>query len=251
MKIKRFDDSWLYNTPVAHRGLYDENFPENTAPAFEEAIRLGYGIEMDVQMTTDNVLVVYHDNNLKRVCGIDKDIRDLSYEEVKTLRPCGKEYPILTFREFLDLVDGKVPLIIEVKHQKRKGIIEKLVVDELKNYKGNFSVQSFNPQIVYRVSKLAPEFVIGVLVTREPSPLAPWIINKLIHRFAFRFYIKFNYLGLRVQDLPVCHKRSKKFKVVAWTIKTEEEIKIAEKYAQNIIFEKDVPTLSKFGEKKW
>ena len=250
MKVKRFDDSWLYKTPIAHRGLFDEEFPENTKPAFERAIELGYGIEMDVQMTLDNVLVVYHDNNLKRVCGVDKDIRELTYEEVKQLRPMNKQYPIMTFREFLDFVDGRVPLIVEVKHQKREGI-EQLVVDELRKYKGNFSVQSFNPNIVYRVSKIAPEFVIGVLVTRERSNLAPWIINKLIHRFAFRIYIKFNYLGLRVQDLPVCHKRSKKYKVVAWTIKTEEDIKIAEKYANNIIFEKSVPTLSRFGEKKF
>ncbi|MBQ3235730.1 MAG: hypothetical protein IJA97_06195 [Clostridia bacterium] len=250
MRSKNFDDAWLYSTPITHRGLYDENYPENTKPAFEQAISLGYGIEMDVQMTLDNVLVVYHDNNLKRVCGVDKDIRDITYEEVKTLRPGGKDYPIMTFREFLDFVDGRVPVLVEVKHQKRKGI-EKLVVDELKNYNGKFAVQSFNPQIVYRMTKLAPKFIAGVLVTREKSSLAPWIINKLIHAFAFKLYIKFNFLSLRAQDLPVSYKRTGKYKVIAWTVKTEEDLKNAEKYADNIIFEKDVPSLSKFGEKKF
>ena len=130
MKSKNYDDKWLYQTPITHRGLFDENFPENTAPAFEKAIELGYGIEMDVQMTADNVLVVYHDNNLKRVCGVDKDIRELTYEEVKELRPMAKEYPILTFKEFLDLVGGSVPVLVEVKHQKRPGI-EKLLVEPI------------------------------------------------------------------------------------------------------------------------
>lgn len=250
MKSKNYDDKWLYQTPITHRGLFDENFPENTAPAFEKAIELGYGIEMDVQMTADNVLVVYHDNNLKRVCGVDKDIRELTYEEVKELRPMAKEYPILTFKEFLDLVGGRVPVLVEVKHQKRPGI-EKLLVEELKQYNGKFAVQSFNPQIVYRITKLAPNFIAGVLVTRERSKLAPWIINALIHRFAFKFYIKFNFLSLRVEDIPVSYKRTGRYKVIAWTVKTEEDIKIADKYADNIIFEKGVPTLSKFGEKNF
>lgn len=248
--MKKINDAFLYKTPITHRGLFDENYPENTQPAFERAIELGYGIEMDVQMTIDNVLVVYHDDNLKRVCGLDKDIRETTYEELKTLRPMGKEYPIMTFREFLNLVDGRTPILVEVKNQKRKGI-EKLVIDELRNYKGQFAVQSFNPQIVYRMTKLAPGFVAGVLVTREPSKLAPWIINKLIHMFAFRFYIKFNFLSLRAKDLPISYKRTGKYKVIAWTVKTEEDIKNAEKYADNIIFEKCVPTLSKFGEKKF
>ena len=120
--MKKIDDAFLYKTPITHRGLFDENYPENTQPAFERAIELGYGIEMDVQMTIDNVLVVYHDDNLKRVCGVDRDIRELTYEEVKALRPMGKDYPIMPFREFLDFVDGRTPILVEVKHQKRKGI---------------------------------------------------------------------------------------------------------------------------------
>lgn len=248
--MRKKNDLWLYKTPITHRGLFDENYPENTQPAFQRAIDLGYGIEMDVQMTLDNVLVVYHDDNLKRVCGVDKDIRDVTYEELKTLRPNGKNYPIMTFKEFLDFVDGKVPLLVEVKHQKRKGI-EQLIVKELRNYKGNFAVQSFNPNIVYRLTKLAPEFVAGVLVTREPSKLAPKLINKLIHAFAFKLYIKFEFLSLRAVDLPVSYKKVGKYKVITWTVKTQEDLENAEKYADNIIFEKCVPSLGSFGKKKF
>ena len=243
------DISWLLSTPIAHRGLFDENYPENTQPAFEEAIKLGYGIELDVQMTIDNVLVVYHDDNLKRACDVDKDIREITYEELKTLRPNGKEYPIMTFKEFLSYVNGRTPLLIEVKHQKRKGI-EELLVKELDGYKGLFAVQSFNPNIVKRVSVLRPDFIVGVLCTREPSVKSK-LIKAFMNYFGFRLYVKFSFLAVRVKDLPINYKMIKKYNIITWTIKTEEELKIAEKYAKNIIFEKTVPSLSKFGEKRF
>ena len=248
--MRKNDITWLLNKPIAHRGLFDENFPENTQPAFEKAIELGYAIEMDVQMTIDNVLVVYHDDNLLRVCGVDKDIRETTYQELKALRPMGKDYPIMTFNEFLSFVDGRTPLLIEVKHQKRKGI-EELLVKELDNYKGLFAVQSFNPNIVKRVSVLRPNFIIGVLCTREPSKIAPKIVSKLMNLFAFKLYVPFDFLSVRVKDLPINYKMIKKYNIITWTIKTEDELKIAEKYAKNIIFEKTVPSLSKFGEKKF
>ena len=126
------------------------NTPKCTLPAYQDSIDNGYAIELDVQMSSDGVLVCYHDDNLKRVCGIDKDIRDITYEEIKTLRPNGKEYPISTFKEVLDFVDGKVPLCIELKTQKQAGLEEK-VVELLREYKGEYVVQSFNPIMVKNV----------------------------------------------------------------------------------------------------
>ena len=247
--MRKNDITWLLTTPIAHRGLFDENYPENTAPAFEAAVELGYAIELDVQMTSDDVLVVYHDDNLLRVCGVDKDIRETTYEELKSLRPNGKEFPIMTFKEFLGLIDGRTPLLIEVKHQIRNGI-EALLVEELDNYKGLFAVQSFNPNIVKRVNKLRPNFIIGVLCTRAPK-IKSKIVKTFMNLFGFRLYVPFDFLSVRVKDLPINYKMIKKHNIITWTIKTEEELKIAEKYAKNIIFEKTVPSLSKYGEKKF
>jgi glycerophosphoryl diester phosphodiesterase len=249
--MKKLDSTWLYTTPIAHRGLYDNGyFPENTKPAFEEAIRCGYAIELDVQMTIDNVLVVIHDDNMTRILGVDKDVRDMTYEELTKYTPYNKGYPVLTFNEFLNLINGRTPILIEVKTQKRKGI-EKLLVEELKNYKGKFAVQSFNPNIVKRVNMLAPHFVIGVLVTREINPKVPAFVQKLIHAFVFKLYIPFNFLSLRVEDLEISYKRAKKYNVITWTIVDEKQLKIADIYAKNIIFERTVPSLGRFGEKKF
>lgn len=249
--MKKIDDSWLYKTPIAHRGLYDNTiYPENTAPAYEEAIKYGYAIELDVQMTIDNVLVVIHDDNMKRILGVDKDVREMTYSELKNYTPFSMGYPILTFKEFLNLIDGRTPILIEVKNQKRKGI-EKLLVDELINYKGKFAVQSFNPNIVKRVNNIAKHFVIGVLVNREINPKVPAILQKLIHAYVFKFYIPFNFLSLKVEDLEISYKRAKKYNVITWTITNEKQLKIADIYAKNIIFERTVPTLGRFGEKKF
>ena len=121
---------------------------------------------------------------------------------------------------------------------------------ELDGYNGLFAVQSFNPNIVKRVNKFRPNFVVGVLCTRAPK-IKSKILKAFMNRFGFILYVPFDFLSVRVEDLPINYKLIKKYNIIAWTIKTEADIKIAEKYAKNIIFEKTVPTLSRFGEKKF
>ena len=245
MKRRIDDNFWLFNIPIAHRGLFDENYPENSLGAYKQAIDNGYGIELDVHMSIDGVLFCYHDNNAKRLCGIDKDVRDMTYEEVKNLSLNKSDYYIPTFKEVLTFIDGKTPLCIEVKTQKYSGIEEK-VVEMLREYKGDFVVQSFNPKIMRKISKLAPEFIIGMLTTREISPLAPKIINYMMHQLWFKYYVKFDYLNMRVQDLEFYKDKIKKYLVICWTCKNENDRIIAEKYARNIIFEKTLTNLGKF-----
>ena len=238
--------TWLFTTPITHRGLFDENKPENTAPAFLTAIENGYAIETDVQMTKDGVLVCYHDDNLKRLTGIDKDIRELNYSEIKDLCPLNKTYKILTFEEFLNLIDGKTPILIEMKSQKYPGLEDKLV-EMLKTYKGPFAVQSFNPKMIKKVHKLEKSFTVGVLTTRDIASKYSKITKLFMRRFWFRFAMKFDFLSMRVKDIPVNVKILPKYKnIIAWIITNEEELLIAEKHAKNIIFEKQLKSLGKF-----
>ena len=115
--MKRPDDSRLRGWLYAHRGLHDGNrqVPENSMEAFRLAVENGYGMELDVQLTKDGSMVVHHDGSLKRVCGVDKNIRDLTYEELCRISlPDGSRVPL--FQEVLDMVDGRAPIIVEVKH---------------------------------------------------------------------------------------------------------------------------------------
>ncbi|MBO5713730.1 MAG: hypothetical protein J6R88_06010, partial [Clostridia bacterium] len=219
-------------------GLFGDGIPENTAPAYELAIKMGYAIEMDVHESSDGVLFCYHDVNASRLCGIDKDVRQMTFSEIQSLRPNGSDYPILSFNEFLNLVDGRTPILIEIKDQgKRKGIEEK-VVSALKNYKGEFAVQSFNPIIVKRVSRLAPNFIVGVLTTSVNSMNVPKIVMWFMRKYLFKFFMKIDFLNVNLNEIPSDLKHTKNYYVLCYTIKTPEELIKAKKYADNFIFEK-------------
>jgi glycerophosphoryl diester phosphodiesterase len=240
------ENSWIFTTPIAHRGLFDDNYPENTAPAFEQAILNGYAIETDVHMSSDGVLFCFHDNTALRVCGVDKDVRDMTFEEVKTLRAINTDYGVLSFDEFLALVDGKVPIMIEVKDQgKRKGICEKLV-ERLKTYNGEFAIQSFNPILVRKIQKFEPKYTYGVLTTSNIAPNIPNIIKYAIRHYWYKNLFRIDFFNQNIADLESDAKYVKNYPVICFTARTNVDVKIAEKYALNVIFEKTAGDLGKF-----
>jgi len=149
----------------AHRGLHtaDQSVPENSLTAFRRAAETGYGIELDVQLSRDGQVVVFHDDDLKRVCGVDKRVDQLSYEELKELRLCGSDETIPLFTEVLALVDGRSALIVELKGGKRNNELCQKTRDILDMYDGDFCVESFHPGIVRWFKKNAPDYLRGQL----------------------------------------------------------------------------------------
>ena len=142
----------LTNTLIAHRGLHNINdgIPENSVPAFRQAINKGYSIELDVHLTKDKKIVVFHDNSLKRVCGINKKIEDCTYDELLKYNLFDTKYKIPLFKEVLSLIDKKVFLLIETKVLDFDGELEKELSKILDNYDGDFAIQSFNIYSVIR-----------------------------------------------------------------------------------------------------
>lgn|GEM_PF-1416393 len=136
---------WLRSTPVAHRGLHDEVLEENTLPAFSAAIAEGYAIELDVNLTKDGVPVVIHDNELKRLMGLDARVSDMYLDDLKKerLKRSGEKVP--TLDEALDLIAGQVPVLIEIKNFGMPGRLESAVLSALEGYSGEYALQSFNP----------------------------------------------------------------------------------------------------------
>ena len=240
-------DNWLYEDPIAHRGLHNEIFPENTEGAFLNAIAHGHPIETDVHMTIDGIIVIHHDDTLKRSCGVDISVQNSTYNEIKEYCLFNSEYKIMTFKEFLALVDGKVPILLEIKNQKSDGIAEKLI-EELKDYKGKIALQSFNPLLIKKIGKLAPQYTVGVLCTREKINFVSKFVNKFLHNLWFRFFMKFDFLSVRYSDLEIQQKRIKNYNVICWTVNSEESLKIAEKYAKNIIFEAPLKGFGRFSK---
>ena len=154
---------WFDNYLIAHRGLHNEEIPENTIPAFEKAIEMGYAIKLDVQQISDGNIVVFHDKKLERLTGKDGYIKNLKIDDLDSSFISGTENTIPLLTDVLALVDGKVPLLIEIKNEYKVGDQEKRIIDILKDYKGEFAIQSFNPNVVQFVKNKAPDFIVGQL----------------------------------------------------------------------------------------
>jgi len=162
--LRRPCDSHLRGWLYAHRGLHDGNkkVPENSMEAFRLAVENGYGMELDVQLTRDGQLVVHHDGSTKRVCGVDKLIKDTDYADLPLL-PDGTAIPLLT--EVLSLVDGRTPIIVEVKHHGGAARNAAAAWKVLQGYQGPYCVESFDPTAMYYFRRHAPRVIRGQLAS--------------------------------------------------------------------------------------
>lgn len=236
--------SFLNCTPVAHRGLHEEGVPENSLAAFRRARDAGFAIETDVRLTQEGEVVAFHDGTLLRACGVDKKVEDCTLEQLRALRLFQTDEQIPTLNELLTLVNGRVPLLIEIKQMKgvsRKRFLKK-IAQELRGYHGEYAVQSFDPFYVRTFKKLCPHIPCGVLATANSNQkdlgVFPRIKADLLKNLRLNFYVKPDFVSYCGADLP--QKAYTKFNGIrlAWTIRSKEEELHARKYgADNIIFE--------------
>ncbi|HFI0065313.1 TPA: glycerophosphodiester phosphodiesterase family protein [Streptococcus suis] len=150
----------------AHRGFYDNSgaAPENSLAAYALAVQKGYGIEFDIRMTKDKELVLIHDPSLLRTSGIDQNIEDCHYQELQKYKLFNSQEGIPRLADILDLVAGKVPLIVEIKSESRDVLeVCQRVTSYLDSYTGAFMVESFNPLVVAYLKKHRPNYIRGQL----------------------------------------------------------------------------------------
>ena len=231
----------LTNTLIAHRGLHNINdgIPENSVPAFRRAINKGYSIELDVHLTKDKKIVVFHDNTLKRVCGINKKIEECTYDELLKYNLFDTKYKIPLFKEVLNLIDKKVFLLIETKVLDFDGELEKELSKILDNYEGNFAIQSFNIYSVNWFKKNKKDYMVGILSCdfnkQDMGNLKKWILKTLITDI----FIKSDFIAYDIKSLPNMYvtKVRKHKKVLGWTIRTKEDFEKAKLYCDGFICE--------------
>ncbi|MBQ8627447.1 MAG: glycerophosphodiester phosphodiesterase [Agathobacter sp.] len=163
--LNRADRTPFLGKHYAHRGLFDNNSdaPENSLAAFKKAVDAGYGIELDVQLSKDNKLVVFHDATLKRMCGVEGKVWEYTLEELKSFRLLNSNEQIPTFEEYLEVVDGKVPFILEYKLDRAQTVVCRLANEVLKNYKGVYCIESFHPLALLWYRKNRPDVLRGQL----------------------------------------------------------------------------------------
>jgi glycerophosphoryl diester phosphodiesterase len=238
-------DGWLY----AHRGFHDNksDAPENTLKAFQLAVENNYGIELDVQLTKDKVPVVHHDYHLRRSCGVDKKVAELTYEELKNYNLFESKERIPTFQEVLNCVDGKVPLIVELKIPLMAERLCQAVSSALKDYKGIYCIESFNPFGLIWYKKHVPEVVRGQLSTDfvkekiEGNKIQYFILKHLLMNFLTKpDFIAYQHVYKKDLSFYLCRKLYR-VKTFAWTIKTQEDLDHNKKYYELFIFDSFTP----------
>ena len=231
----------------AHRGLHNESRPENSMSAFRAALDAGYAIELDVRLSSDGELVVFHDDTLDRVTSECGRVDERTAEELSKIHLLGTEDTIPTFKEVLSLVDGRVPLLLEIKEEAGKyGVTEK-TVEVLSEYKGKFVIESFNPLALTLVKKRMPGVLRGILsqdFIKEQEYKKPmyFLLQCMLLNVSCRpDFIAFNHRDAKNGSLRLARKLFCA-PTFAWTVRSEAEEKAArESGFDTVIFEKYLP----------
>ncbi len=234
----------------AHRGLFDNqtDHPENTLKSFQRAVDNGFGIELDTQLTKDKQVVIVHDESLLRNCGINKTVQECTYEELQTYKLFKSEETIPLFTDVLKVIDGKVPLIVEVKVD--SDYLDTTVKGQeiLDNYKGPYVVESFNPNVPKWYRKNRKDIVRGQLSynsIRDKNSKVPYFIkfcltNTLFNLESHPDFIAYECNNYRHVSNLIC-KYLYGLVMVAWTIKSQDDLKKKEKFFDLLIFDSFVP----------
>ena len=238
----------LLATDYAHRGLHDESIPENSLAAYSNAIDNGYGIEIDVQLSSDGEIFVFHDSTATRMCGVDKKISEMTADEIKSLRLLNTDEHIPTLSEVLTLVDAKVPLLIEVKYYAQTKKLCELLADALDVYYGSFAIQSFDPRILRYFKKYRPRFARGQLVAKKPkrnekkevdsqNPIVTFLLNHLLLNVLSRpDFISIQNNHTRELGFVLATEVFKA-KAFIWTVRTKKQYNFFKRQGYFCIFE--------------
>ena len=196
----------FYHRNFAHRGLHTEDkvIPENSLAAFERAAFRGYGIELDVQLSKDGEVVVFHDDTLDRVCGVEGRVDAYTLSELQKMSLEGTIETIPLFREVLDLVNGRGPLIVELKTTPRKKELCRKTLEILRGYKGDYCIESFNPFIVRWFRHHAPDIMRGQLaMLPEKYEDFPWYNRMLMGYCLDNFLGRPHFIAYEIGKRPL------------------------------------------------
>lgn len=230
------DISWLTESPIAHRGLHNTIYPENSISSFKNAIKNGYPIEIDVHFTKDKQVVVVHDDNLERLTGISIKVKDITYNELRNFKLSNSSESIPLFKDVLKLINNQVPILIEIKNCENTIALSNEVNKILNGYTGRYAIQSFDPNVISWYSKNAPEIKKGILINDINKEENLKSYNKIISNATD----KADFISISVdslEDEKIQGLRKMGYPIISWTINNEEMRLKAEKYSDNYIFE--------------
>jgi glycerophosphoryl diester phosphodiesterase len=241
------DMTWIKTRLIAHRGLHtqDGSVPENTLAAFRAAIDRGFGIEMDVNALKDGTVVVFHDKNLNRLCGDPRRLVDVNWDDIRDLRILGTEERIHTLPEVLAFVNGRVPLLIELKPFGPYEPLCESFMRDMSGYQGTWAMHSFHPSAVKWFRTNHPEVIRGqisefFLDDPDMNPFLKFAMKHLL----FNHLTKPDFVNYGVKNLPnrICDRVQRRgVVVIGYAARNQEEFDMMRSRYSNAVFEFFIP----------
>lgn len=246
-----------FDRPIAHRGLHDHarGIIENSASAFEAACKAGYAIECDVQLSRDGIPMIFHDDDLDRLTAAKGPVGALTMAELAALRLTGSSSNDCpqSFREFIDQVNGRVLLQIELKQQANQAatdVLAQTVLDALRTYRGPVTIESFDPRLLIALRRRKAAMPLGIVTYGYNVP--EWdtqltVAQRLVLRHLLHWPLtRFDFVSCRSNDLDlpaVRLFRSAGVPVTTWTISSATQAMATVGKADQIVFEGFEPAI--------
>ena len=243
---KKMDIERFKSVKFAHRGLHNAERAENSMSAFGAAVDAGFGIELDIRLSSDGELVVYHDDDLKRVARREGLVKDFTADELAQMKLLDTDDGIPRFSDVLALVDGRVPLLVEIKENAGDSTVSAAAAKMLAEYKGDYIVESFNPLSLGNIKKKLPGATRGILSHKyykyEPfkKPLYFLLQLLLLNRICSPAFVAYDPKDADAISLRAA--RDLGAVTFAWTVRSEEEeIEAYKNGFDSVIFENYIP----------
>lgn len=244
--MRKLNHSFLKKVPIAHRGYHNAEIPENSLLSAQAAIERGYAIELDICSTKDEQVIVFHDVYAKRCLGLEGRMSQYTYDDIKDIDYLGhKGVHVSLFKDFLQFVNGRAPLLIELKPSFGFKNFVKDVVDILREYEGEFVIQSFSPFTLMEIKKYAPEFIRGQLVTKDLSEMPYDNLHDRINYFivwlfgftSLAWISQPDFFNIDIRCYSKYQKRYAIRNVMSFVITNEQEYNLAMRCTDNVVFE--------------
>lgn len=236
------DVTWIKKGYFAHRGLHNDVVPENTMKAFKNAVNHEFHIELDIRMTLDKQIVVFHDSSLKRLCNIDTRVEESRYEDIMdyTILNTDERIPLLT--EVLNTLPATTEYLIELKPDKRSKEFVELFMNLMKNYNIRYAVHSFDPRIVHQFKKQDSSIIRGQIASTFPTSKS--FSKYLLKHLLTNIYTKPDFTNYRFEDLPrkkLDRLKRKGHMVLSYVARTQEGLDFVRERYDNAVFENFIP----------
>lgn len=234
----------LLQIPIAHRALHDRDngVIENSISAVREAVRLGYGMELDLQLSADGEAIVFHDDDLDRLTESSGPVHRKTAAELNSIALRGSDDAPMTLQNIMDEIAGRVPVLLELKNQNGRdtGALERATAQVLKTYSGPVAVMSFNPRMVARLAELLPEIPRGLTTGTFEAEGLPEAIKDHLHAISDFDAVGACFVSHEAAELNatrVAELKRAGYPILTWTIRSQASEKEVRKIADNITFE--------------